>query len=283
MTKTYDELTFTDDFMFCKVLENNEDICRKIIELVVGRKIAKVGSLQKQKSIELTPDGKGIRLDVIFEGDDKIYNIEMQNMPKDDLPRRVRYYQGLLDLDVMERGKKYKDLKDTTIIFICTFDPFGAGKSIYNVRQIIEEMPEFQYNDGTSKIFLSAKEPLSKGLTGEMKDFLDFVGGRSDSGILPGRIRQAMEKVKGQVEWRKEYMLLQEKIDEASEIAEKKGEKKGRAEGEKIGRAEGEKIGEKKGVAKSIMQMKKNNMTISQIAQIMEMSEAEIEELLTEE
>ena len=84
-----------------------------------------------------------------------------------------------------------------------------------------------------------------------------------------------MEKVKGQAEWRKEYMLLQEKIDEASEIAEKKGEKKGRAEGEKIG--------EKKGVAKSIMQMKKNSMTISQIAQIMEMSEAEIEALLAEE
>ena len=161
----------------------------------------------------------------------------------------------------------------------CKFDPFGAGKSIYNVRQHIEEMPEFQYNDGTSKIFLSAKKPLSKGLAGEMKDFLDFVGGRSDSGILPGRIRQAMEKVKGQAEWRKEYMLLQEKIDEASEIAEKKG----RAEGEKIGRAEGEKIGEKKGVAKSIMQMKKNSMTISQIAQIMEMSEAEIEALLAEE
>ena len=132
-------------------------------------------------------------------------------------------------------------------------------------------MPEFQYNDGTSKIFLSAKKPLSKGLTGEMKDFLDFVGGRSDSGILPGRIRQAMEKVKGQAEWRKEYMLLQEKIDEASEIAEKKGEKKGRKEGERIG------------IAKSIMQMKKNNMTIGQIAQIMEMSEEEIEALLAEE
>ena len=97
-------------------------------------------------------------------------------------------------------------------------------------------MPEFQYNDGTSKIFLSAKEPLSKGLTGEMKDFLDFVGGRSDSGILPGRIRQAIEKVKGQAEWRKEYMLLQEKLDDARE------------EGEKIGRKEGESIG----IAKSI-------------------------------
>lgn len=124
-------------------------------------------------------------------------------------------------------------------------------------------MPEFQYNDGASKIFLSAKEPLSKGLTDEMQDFLDFIGGRSDSGILPGRIRQAIEKVKGQAEWRKEYMLLQEKLDDARE--------------------EGEKIGEKKGVAKSIMQMKKNNMTISQIAQIMEMSEEDIEALLAEE
>lgn len=25
--KEYDELSFTDDFLFCKVLENNEDLC----------------------------------------------------------------------------------------------------------------------------------------------------------------------------------------------------------------------------------------------------------------
>ena len=61
--------------------------------------------------------------------------------------------------------------------------------------------------------------------------------------------------------------MLQEKIDEASEIAKKKS----RDEGERIG------------IAKSIMLMKKNDMSISQIAQIMEMSEAEIEELLAVE
>lgn len=61
--------------------------------------------------------------------------------------------------------------------------------------------------------------------------------------------------------------MLQEKIDEASEIAEKKS----RDEGERIG------------IAKSIMLTKKNDMSISQIAQIMEMSEAEIEELLAVE
>ena len=26
--KDYEELLFTDDFMFCKVLENNEELCK---------------------------------------------------------------------------------------------------------------------------------------------------------------------------------------------------------------------------------------------------------------
>ena len=30
MTKRYEELTFTDDFMFCKIMMNNEDLCREL-------------------------------------------------------------------------------------------------------------------------------------------------------------------------------------------------------------------------------------------------------------
>ena len=28
--KTYEELTFCDDFMFCKVLQNNPQVCREL-------------------------------------------------------------------------------------------------------------------------------------------------------------------------------------------------------------------------------------------------------------
>ena len=28
--KKYDELTFSDDFMFCKVLQSNPDLCREL-------------------------------------------------------------------------------------------------------------------------------------------------------------------------------------------------------------------------------------------------------------
>lgn len=32
--KDYEELTFADDFMFCKILQENEDLCKELTELV---------------------------------------------------------------------------------------------------------------------------------------------------------------------------------------------------------------------------------------------------------
>ncbi|MDE6362990.1 MAG: hypothetical protein K2L86_01790 [Lachnospiraceae bacterium] len=38
----YNKLTFTNNFVFCKVLENNLDLCRQLLELILGVKIKKV-------------------------------------------------------------------------------------------------------------------------------------------------------------------------------------------------------------------------------------------------
>ena len=91
MSKNYEELKFTDDFMFCKVLENNPNICKELLELFLDVKIKKVVCVSKQKPIEITSDGKGIRLDVYIEDDNNsIYDIEMQTVLKKDLPKRSR-------------------------------------------------------------------------------------------------------------------------------------------------------------------------------------------------
>ena len=51
---------------------------------------------------------------------------------KDNLPKRMRYYQGMIDLNILEKGENYKNLKKSFVIFICTFDLFGLGpKRIY--------------------------------------------------------------------------------------------------------------------------------------------------------
>lgn len=58
MQKNYEELDFTDDFMFCKVLTNNPELCHELLELVIGKNVGKFTRLDKQKPIEITADGK---------------------------------------------------------------------------------------------------------------------------------------------------------------------------------------------------------------------------------
>lgn len=54
----YNRLTFTNNFEFCKVLENNLDLCWQLLELILGVKIKKVELADKEKVRDITPDGK---------------------------------------------------------------------------------------------------------------------------------------------------------------------------------------------------------------------------------
>ncbi len=77
--KQYEELGFTDDFMFCKVLTSNPHLCHGLLKLVIGRKVCAFVRLDKQQPIETTADGKGIRFDVYSEDDQgTVFDCEMQ-------------------------------------------------------------------------------------------------------------------------------------------------------------------------------------------------------------
>ncbi len=177
--KRYEDLTFTDDFMFCKILQNNPQLCKELTELILGKKIGGIVQTERQKSIEITADGKGVRFDVYFKDDHKtVYNIEMQADRFKALPKRSRYYQGMIDLNELERGSAYKDLKPSYVIFICLKNPFPeANLHKYTFYNTCEEMPDIQLNDGAVKVFLSA-EGTKDDVSEEMKGFLTFLASR---------------------------------------------------------------------------------------------------------
>lgn len=52
--KSYEELEFTDDFLFCKIMENNVDLCKELTELILNRKIGKIIPKGPQKAIVLS-------------------------------------------------------------------------------------------------------------------------------------------------------------------------------------------------------------------------------------
>ena len=57
-TKTYQELTFADDFMFCKILSSDSDLCKRLVELLLGVKVKEIKYKDTHHEISLSPQQK---------------------------------------------------------------------------------------------------------------------------------------------------------------------------------------------------------------------------------
>lgn len=222
MTKKYEELSFADDFMFCKVLTNHPDLCKELLELIIGKKVGSFTRLDKQMPIEITSDGKGVRFDVYSEDDSNtVYDCEMQTSSNRNLPKRSRYYQGMIDLNLIERGADYRELKKSYIIFICPFDAFGKGLHKYTFLPRCEEMPDLYLDDETTRIFLCAGGDADD-VPENTKKLLEWLTtGDRNGDRLVDKLEDAVEKAKLKEEWRLEFMTLlmrdQEKFNEGLE------------------------------------------------------------------
>ena len=107
--KPWEELTIRDNFLFQKVMLY-ENICKHFLEKLLGIKIKNINYRQYEKTIDISPQNKTIRLDVYVETDaDEVIDIEMQtgNSEKEWLAKRARYYGSMLDLSTLAKGKDY--------------------------------------------------------------------------------------------------------------------------------------------------------------------------------
>lgn len=69
-----------------------------------------------QKSIQPNADAKSVRLDVyVKDGKGTVYNIEMQVTNTKELPKRTRYYQSMIDLQLIDKGSETGKEKRTRV------------------------------------------------------------------------------------------------------------------------------------------------------------------------
>ena len=235
MSKNYDELTFTDDFLFCKILSNDLVLCRDLLEMLLGIKIFKVELSEAQKSIDVKADARGVRFDVyVKDSVDTVYDLEMQVKDKSDLPKRSRYYQGMIDMNLIEKGSDYQELKRSYVIFICLKDHFKRNLPVYTFRNICVQDTGLFLGDDATKVFINASctaadipEPLS--------NFLRYLRCREATDKLTTRISDSVRQATEQQKWRTEYMTLEMHDNEIRKEAHEAGRAEGRAEGQTIG------------------------------------------------
>ena len=164
MTKCYEDLQFTDDFMFGKVMEDKA-LCRDVLACLLGHAVGELHDIQTERQFRCTLDGKPIRLDVYARDTDTVYDAEMQNLNHSSvqslaLPKRSRFYQSLMDNDFLEKGNSYRSLPEGRVLFLCTFDPFGQGLPQYIFENRCEGHPALTLRDGALKSYILEPEQV---------------------------------------------------------------------------------------------------------------------------
>lgn len=226
----WEGLKISNDFMFAKVMRNPE-LCKGLLERLLGVAIDHIEYPEEQKAIDIARDSKSVRLDVYLrDGEGTVYNVEIQTTSNKNLPKRTRYYQGMIDLNAIEKGADYSGLPQSFVIFICTFDAFGQGRWRYTFQNLCREDPKLALNDGTTKVFFNTKGTRGR-VSKEAKKALRFIGGEAAEDGFTERLAEEVRKVKENKEWKVEYMTLL--------MREREKYKEGRAEGRAEGKAGG--------------------------------------------
>lgn len=201
--------------------------CKPFLERILHISISHIEYPDVQRTIDLSQDAKSVRLDIFVEdGKNTVYNIEMQTGRKANLPKRTRYYQGMIDLNILEKGADYCDLKQSIIIFVCTFDLFGEGRHIYTFENRCIENLNLGLGDAARKIILNTKGTMDD-VTPEIKKLLDYIDGRQPEDTFTRELDDAVQSVRQNEKWRLDYMTLQMKYDEKFEEGMEQGKLQG--------------------------------------------------------
>ncbi|MCQ2106762.1 MAG: hypothetical protein MJZ26_13345 [Fibrobacter sp.] len=223
----FSKIYITDRFMFPLVMSHKE-IAKPFIEAALGIKIYDLKDPEQEKTDQVNVFAKSVRYDVFTQeinekGETtRSFDLEMQIVDTQELPKRARYYQSVRDTYELHKGILYSTLKDQYVLFICPNDIFKKGLPIYSFQNYATENKNISLDDRTFKNFFifSMYEKLSD--THPLKPYLKyFATNAADSAET--------EEIHSKVEWyrtdgitQERYMTWEQEIQLAAAAAAEK-------------------------------------------------------------
>lgn len=234
-----EELNLIDNFLFQQMLsqdKDGEEFARILLGTILGKNIRKVKITPQKNILGIDTNKHGIQLDAYIEdvsdeltGDladaeviRNLYDIEPNNTyERETLPKRTRYYHGLIDTQLLSSGTDYEKLPNVVIIVILPYDPFGKNRMVYTIQNRCMEEETLPYDDGAKKIFL-----YTKGTEGnpsqDLKDMLKYIQNTTDYNITNQNIASIHELV-NKVKHKKEVSISYMKSWEVEQMAKDEG------------------------------------------------------------
>ena len=228
----YSKVGIDDNFMFGYIMKD-EKRCKPFLEQILDIKIDHIEYMEKEKDVDLSKISHSVRLDIYVEDSKTVYNCEMQVKDTKNLPKRSRYYQGQIDLNLLRPGEDYNKLKRTYIIFICKFDLFGEGRYLYTFENRCIQNLQLRLGDDSIKIFINTKGQTGN-VSEEFKELIHFLDTSEikhyESGLV-NDLAQALEEARSNEKWRHDYMTWTQMLNEIRNEEREEGRKEGLEEG----------------------------------------------------
>lgn len=191
--KKYDELSFIDDFLFGKIMKDNLELCKELLELILDIEINEV------------------ELDDCIIDDDPPYCVKLFAYANES---EITSYNVLLQ---PEKQMSYD-------IFICPHDVHGRNLPIYTLKCVFDKEHSLIYGD--ELIFVNAegsRDDLSGGVcrfldyktgrvgencfnvSSDMRKFLDYLVEKKATNDFTQKLQDAVDSAIAKKEWRNEY------------------------------------------------------------------------------
>ena len=282
----FEDLKISNDFMFKEVMKSNKGLCKRLVGSIMQQDIEDIVYIDTEKTLQPYYDSRGIRLDVILADDNHTrYNLEMQarNVISKAgvalLPKRTRYYQSVIDMDMLKKGENFDQLNPLVLIFICTFDFYKEGRYVYTFKSRCLENLELELANDVIVKLVNAKGKQGQ-VNDLLKNFLEYVMTNKPVDDFTKDVERQVWAVKNDKKAREEYMVLQAKIREheiiAFEAGEAQGHAAGLAEGEAKGRADGLAEGEAKKSRETALEMLKDGEPLTKIMKYSKLAKEDI-------
>ena len=217
--KTWLELTITDDYMF-KLVMNHKNICKHLIEKILGIKIREIKYIENEKSFKNAYDAKGIRLDVYVEDKQNsrfILEMQVRDYGEKELAKRSRYYQSSIDYDFLLAGHNYKELQNAAVIFFCPFKLFDGKRRMYTFVNTCKENKNIILKDGVLKVMLSSAGEKTDDIDKDVAAFLDYMNGVMGKNRFISEVDDTIRAMKKDSVREADYMTIQMIMDEERE------------------------------------------------------------------
>ena len=171
VNRLIDGLTLFDDDLMSRVFDKNIAATELILRIILGRKIKviRVNGQEEVRNSEV--GGRNITLDVYaLDENGEEMDIEVQGNSEGAHIRRARYHSSVLDSRMLQEGQRFKELKDSYVIFIYRHDKFRKGLPVYHIDRYVRETGEI-FEDGSHIVYVNGNYKGDDEIGQLMNDF----------------------------------------------------------------------------------------------------------------